>query len=84
MAIRRSVATVVAAFALASAAGSSDASASTNVLYESFGADGVSALDLADPGFAVGFLGASATNIVAGGARSILRTAPPFTRPAPT
>jgi DNA-binding beta-propeller fold protein YncE len=39
------------------------------VFYESFGADGVSALDLANPGFAVRFLGVSATNIVAGGGK---------------
>ena len=69
MAVSRSVATVVATFALASAAGSGHASASTNVLYETFGADGVTALDLADPGLALRFLGISATNIVVGGGK---------------
>jgi hypothetical protein len=37
------------------------------ILYETFGADGVTALDLADPGRAIGFLGLAATNIVYGG-----------------
>ena len=39
------------------------------VFYETFGADGVTALDLADPGFALRFLGISATNIVVGGGK---------------
>jgi PEP-CTERM motif len=40
--------------------------AADGILYETFGADGVTALDLANPGRAIGFLGLAATNIVYG------------------
>jgi hypothetical protein len=69
---------------LAGSGGFALAGPSNGILYETFGSNGVAAINLTDPPTGLGNLFVPATNIVAGEVRSISRAGLRSTRPART